>query len=283
LPAYADDMLADSEAELVRAHLATGCSDCLRDVFTRPVGLPRPQPVVVRRRSAPLLVAMAIGAAAVGIGLGALAALRWSDPATVGDPSVRALVEDVDRLRDARERADADARARFDRLEQELQRSDQPVATVSTPTAPTPTAPPGASPATVPLPPTSAVDTDAVPAWLEVLLSSDGARVMALGAADFAPGASGYAIWSPVRGVVVVSASGLPSGTRQAVYRVRVGLSDGSTVWVGDLTAADTSTLLVTVAMPAADGRRVVGVDLYRDPPGEPVLTASTADGVRGR
>jgi hypothetical protein len=275
LPAYADGTLADGEAELMRSHLATGCQDCLGDVFTRPVGLPRPQPVTVRRRATALLVAMACGAAALGIGIGTVAAIRWRGPATAEEPAVRALAGDVDRIRAERERGDEEARARLDRLERELQRDEarepdeEPATTTPQPAPPAPDAEP--------------IDADAVPGWLEQLLSVEGARVMALGAAEFAPGARGYAIWSPARGVVVVSASGLPSGTRQAVYRVRVGLSDGSTVWVGDLTAAERGTLLVTVAMPAADGRRVVGVDLYRDPPGEPVLTASTGDVIRSR
>ena len=278
LPAYADGTLADGDAELVRAHLATGCAECLRDVFTRPVGLPRPGPLVVKRRSPVSLVAMGVGAAAIGIGLGAIVALRWSDPSAVRDRAVRTLAGDVDRMRADRERAEADARARLDRLEQEKRGAETPAAAASVTTTPT-----ASSSTLASLPPSAAIDADAVPEWLEQLLSSDGARVMALGAADFAPGASGYAIWSPVRGVVVVSASRLPSGTRQAVYRVRVALSDGSTVWAGDLTAADHGSLIVTVAMPASDGRRVVGVDLYRDPPGEPVLTASMADVVRGR
>jgi hypothetical protein len=33
--------------------------------------------------------------------------------------------------------------------------------------------------------------------------------------------------------------------------------------------------LLVTVAMPEPKGRRVTGVDLFRDPPGAPALTAT--------
>jgi len=41
LGAYAAGALAESAAEVVRAHLASGCTECLRDIFSRPVGLPR--------------------------------------------------------------------------------------------------------------------------------------------------------------------------------------------------------------------------------------------------
>ena len=41
LGAYAAGALAESAAEAVRAHLASGCTECLHDIFSRPVGLPR--------------------------------------------------------------------------------------------------------------------------------------------------------------------------------------------------------------------------------------------------
>jgi hypothetical protein len=136
-------------------------------------------------------------------------------------------------------------------------------------TAPSPLprpAPPPCDPA--------AAERSGVPDWLQDLLSTPGARVLPLRPAERAPGASGYAVWSPIRGVVVVSATALPVGLTDAVYRVRVTMSDASTVWLGDLPSADGS-LLVTVAMPEPKGRRVTGVDLFRDPPGAPALTAT--------
>jgi hypothetical protein len=45
LAAYAAGTLAEAEAERVRAHLASGCLECLADVFARPVGLPRDLPM----------------------------------------------------------------------------------------------------------------------------------------------------------------------------------------------------------------------------------------------
>ena len=49
LPGYAAGTLNDAESGAVREHLAAGCLDCLRDVFSRPVGLPLgPGPAGVR-------------------------------------------------------------------------------------------------------------------------------------------------------------------------------------------------------------------------------------------
>ena len=77
LPRYAAGALATDEAVRVRAHLAVGCADCLHDLFSRPVGLPRaeesvrPPPQPSRRHRA---TASAI-AAVLGLGgLGAWAA-----------------------------------------------------------------------------------------------------------------------------------------------------------------------------------------------------------------
>jgi hypothetical protein len=240
---------------------------------------------------------MAAAAIAIGIGAGGLLALERGARPSGDAAGVRTLENELVRLRAERERDAAAARARLERLERAVVEEPAPDhARTETPASNAPDRTPGptdgseSSPITPPTatmasraeapPPTavpsdpSAADAEAVPPWLEQLLSA-GARVMALGAADFASGASGYAVWSPERGVVVVSASGLPRDGREAVYRVRVGLSDGSTAWVGDLSAGERGALLVTVAVPQADGRRVIGVDLYRDPPGSPALTAS--------
>lgn len=45
LAAYAAGTLAEADAERVRAHLASGCLQCLTSVFARPVGLPRDLPL----------------------------------------------------------------------------------------------------------------------------------------------------------------------------------------------------------------------------------------------
>jgi hypothetical protein len=250
LRAYADGTLDGSDVEVVRAHLAAGCPECLREVFTRPPGLPRP-PVVVRRTPwAPVVVA-ALGAAAVGAGVATIAGTSWDRRPPHDDAAVATLAAEVERLR--AEQA-SDRRARPETVDPAL--------------APPPT---GVAPAAPTAPPP---DADAVPPWLADLLASDGARVMPLEAAPTAPGARGYVVWSPARGVVVVSAAALPTTPTSAVYRVRVTLYDGSTVWVGDLPAPERDPLVVTVEMPDGGGRRVTAVDLFRDPPGTPALSA---------
>ena len=254
LQAYADGSLGEADAEVVRAHLASGCEDCLRDVFTRPVALPR-APVVVQRPPAGLAAVALAAGVAIGLALGLVAA-GAHDP---GPPP--SLAADVEQLRVDRERTETESHERLARLEAILQDVQQQ-------TAPNPLPRPG-PPACEP-----ASEATGVPDWLHDLLSTPGARVLPLRPAEPAPGASGYAVWSPIRGVVVVSATALPVGITDAVYRVRVTMSDASTVWLGDLPSANGS-LLVTVAMPEPKGRRVTGVDLFRDPPGAPALTAT--------
>jgi hypothetical protein len=250
LRAYADGTLDGSDVEIVRAHLASGCPDCLREVFTRPPGLPRP-PVVVRRTPWGPIVVAALGAAAVGAGVATMVGTSWDRRPSRDDAAIASLAVEVERLR-AEQTSERGAR---------LEAADPPVA---------PPPPTTAAPDADEVPP----DDDEVPSWLADLLTSDGARVVQLEAAPTAPGARGYVVWSPARGVVVVSAAALPTTPTSAVYRVRVTLHDGSTVWVGDLPAPERDPLVVTVEMPDGGGRRVTAVDLFRDPPGTPALSA---------
>jgi hypothetical protein len=260
LRAYADGTLDDGEADVVRAHLGTGCLECLRDVFTRPVGLPR-APVVLQRVSGRLLVAVGLTVAAI-IASVAVILGTMRVPPRAGDGAIEKLAAELERMRVERERSDATARERLARLEAQIVEAERRPAPAGTAAAdPRPSDDPVLDPATV-------------PKWLEELLSTTGARAVPLGPAASAPGARGFAVWSPVRSLVVVSASDLPASTRETVYRVRVTMNDGSTVWLGDLSASDRRALLVTVALPDAAGRRVRGVDLYRDPPSAPILTA---------
>jgi hypothetical protein len=72
LPRYAAGELDEDQAELVRAHMASGCATCLGDVFSRPVGLPPvavPPPRSVPRRTWPAVLAglLAAGVAAGGV------------------------------------------------------------------------------------------------------------------------------------------------------------------------------------------------------------------------
>jgi hypothetical protein len=95
-------------------------------------------------------------------------------------------------------------------------------------------------------------------------------------AAPFAAEATGYALWNPSRGVVVVSAAGLPADTREPVYRLRVTLDDGREVTIAALAASGRGTLTVTAALPDG-GRRVRTIELFRDPTPTPALSAWVA------
>jgi hypothetical protein len=256
LRAYADGTLDDAGAEVVRAHLASGCGECLRAVFTRRVGLPR-VPVVEHRTPRRLLALALLAGLGIGAALGlSVGTVRRAAPPP-HDAGVDRLAEEVARLRREREATEADARERLARLEARVERQGEPVAVAKPEAAPEP-----------------APGDELPPDWLETLLASDGARLLPLQPAETAPGASGFAVWSRARGIVVVSASDLPVGSSDAVYRVRVTLNGGATVWAGDLPASERGTLVVTAPMPEGPGWRVTRVDLYRDPPNAPALTA---------
>ena len=49
LPRYAAGALMSVDADAVRAHLATGCSDCLEALFRMPIGMPRDVPSTTAR------------------------------------------------------------------------------------------------------------------------------------------------------------------------------------------------------------------------------------------
>jgi hypothetical protein len=278
LRAYADGTLDDGEADLVRVHLATGCPECLREVFTRPVGLPRPA-VVVHRSSRALVVAALAGAAAVGVAAGLLVGLR-ADPREVTDGRVGALASEVDRLRDERDRAAAAARACVDKPEAAAREAPSPAPAPSPSDVGRPSdAAASCPPANCPPPAAEGGDeaeAGGMPGWVVAVLASEGARVVPLGPGEGAGGGSGFAVWSPTRRMVVVSASNLPLVSSGALYRVRVTMLDRSTAWVGDVVASSRRDLVISVALPDTAGR-VARVDLYRDPPGMPVLTAQLA------
>jgi hypothetical protein len=271
LKAYADGTLGDGEAEVVRIHLATGCPECLRDVFTRPIGVPRP-PLVIRRSPRGLVLAGLGVAVAVGAAGGLFAGTRARSGEAV-DRRLDALESEVARLRVERDRAEATVRRQLDELASR-ERDPNGAAPAPAPPAAPPTearsepALPSDPPASPPGP-----DSRGVAGWLAEILGSEGARVVPLGPGEGTGGGTGFAVWSPSRKMVVVSASDLPLAGSDVFYRVRVTMLDRSTAWVGDVVASPRRELVISVILPATAGR-VERVDLYRDPPGTPVLTA---------
>ncbi len=97
LPGYAAATLDLADAARVRAHLASGCADCLRELFGRPVGLPRPMPPVGLPRPVPpghvlpprtrrtLALAVALAGAVAATGLAAWTAQEFQRRETRAD------------------------------------------------------------------------------------------------------------------------------------------------------------------------------------------------------
>ena len=115
-----------------------------------------------------------------------------------------------------------------------------------------------------------------MPGWVVAVLASEGARVVPLG-----PG-EGRGWGHRLRGVEPDAPDGRACRRRICRSRARRALSGPGhharsiTAWVGDVVASSRRDLVISVALPDTAGR-VARVDLYRDPPGMPVLTAELA------
>jgi hypothetical protein len=106
LSGFASGTLAEPEERAVRAHLASGCRDCLTDVFRRPVGLSRDvtpasrTTIRYRRSAAPWVWTMLVLGAA-----GAATSVAWRDAdqarrlAASSRRVVAATASDEERLR----------------------------------------------------------------------------------------------------------------------------------------------------------------------------------------
>jgi hypothetical protein len=247
LGAYAAGALDDLVSEGVRAHLASGCSECLQDLFVRPVGLPRqtngvergPVPAPSSSQSRGLVVAVVALAAALATAVGWMALELRARRAAHRNQEARA----------ARELAEAE-RARVALVER-LAVVDRELADLRA----------------APAPPAEPVPADEHAERQEELDQAEG-RVAMLGetlrrrereigrlraalAGDetiraaveapdlellrLAPGAPfrdvrGHALWHPGADRVVVYAYGLPPLSEAARYRIEVALADGRLV-----------------------------------------------------
>ena len=116
LPGYAAATLDLADAARVRAHLASGCADCLRELFGRPVGLPCPMPPVGLPRPVPpghvspartrrtLVLAVALAGAVAAAGLAAWTAQELQRRETRAARQSARLAARVSRLALKRER-----------------------------------------------------------------------------------------------------------------------------------------------------------------------------------
>ncbi|MCW5890779.1 MAG: zf-HC2 domain-containing protein [bacterium] len=275
LPAYAAGELDPEVTEVIRNHLAGGCDGCLREVFALPRE-PVLRPASVPHRRPRLGTALAVGAALVAAGVltawrlhaarikdaearvaasdllsRELAALR-SDQTTLSDALAR-----IERTLD---RTDADAAATRERAEligrlagvedrvAGLARQGEVLAElVATPRARQP---------------------------VDELLTAPGARVHALVPAPPGRDGRGYAVWAPLRPVLLVHGFGLPPLPAGETYRVRVRIDDDTTVSVPKVALDGDGRLAAVVMLPEVENEEVTDVELVSDPGGRVVLTS---------
>lgn len=247
LAAYAAGALDGLASEAVRAHLASGCGECLRDLFVRPVGLPRqtngvgrdPVPAASSRRSRGLVVAVVVLAAALATAVG------W----TTLELRARRVAQRETAARAARELAEAE-RARVALVER-LAVVDREVAELRAAPAPPAEPPPADEHAEVQTELDQAEGRVAMLGEtlrrrereigrLRAALAGDetireaveapGVELLRLAPATPFQDVRGHALWHPGADRLVVYAYGLPSLPEASRYRIEVALADGRLV-----------------------------------------------------
>lgn len=274
LPAYAAGELDPESTEAIRDHLAAGCDGCLREVFTLPRE-PVLRPVPAARRPVGWIAAgialVAVGAAAAGVwwardarerrmGEQAAAARLASElEALRGDQSTlsgalarieRTLDRDDEFAAATRERADLVGRVAGmeDRVAGLARQGELLAELVAEPRARKP---------------------------VDELLTTPGARVHALlPAGPGLDGGRGYAVWAPLRPILLVHGFGLPPLPEGETYRVRVRIDDDTTVSVPQVEPDAAGSLAAVVMLPEVENEEVTDVELVSDPEGRVVLTS---------
>jgi len=301
LPGYAAGDLETGVADAVRMHLATGCSDCLSDLFGRPVGLPRTSPLPpVAPPPAPRLAAASPSRAlpfaltVAGLALAALATwtiydLRAREAAR--DAEARGVLARLSELEAARavlaeraeglEREAAAARAQVAAqtaatqaveqaraaLERDLATAQERIATLTR----------GIRRRDAEIdrllgsPPRASRSADPLAATVELLRLEP--------VAPFRDG-RGHVAWQPGATDVLLYAFGLPSPPGGGSYRVRATLDDGSTLAGPTFTPAHGDAVGLAVRL-GVEGNRLRALDVVLEPAGTPVL-AGRARGPTG-
>jgi hypothetical protein len=281
VPSYSIGVLDDARAAAVRAHLASGCLDCLDGVFTRralarrrpatavldwPVE-PPPRPARPTRRRGGLVALVAIAAGGGWL----LGALGLREQAT----RLGRLTSRVDGLETAR----AAVLTRLDRMESRPLPAPAPAPVV----APTPaSAEPDPETETRALREALAARTREV-ARLRAATATDGAGadLLAMPGTALLPlspqgpfrDGRGHVVWNAGRPTVVVYAFGLPARER---YRLRVDDGDGASVEIGPVfTPRADGSAVVPLRLATAPGG-VGAVRVLLEPWGRPVLAWSS-------
>jgi len=294
LAGYAAGTLDEAGCEAVRVHLAGGCVACLRDVFDRPVGLPRTAPwppAAAPRLASPARRSRGIVGLAVGLGL-VLAALGVR---TVGELRDRQAATAARVTGLETERAALSARVAALEHDAETARRELEAARAE------------ASDLAQAVRATAEADaerrrqleaTEARAAWLarqlgarqrEIdrlrmaadargtlaeLLGAPGLEVIRLAAVAPFRNVRGHLLWDPAHDTVLLYASGLPPLPAASTYQVRLGFDDGREQAGPSFRPDGRGALALAVPLGrAAERLRAVGVLL--EPAAEPVLAGA--------
>ncbi|TMA39319.1 MAG: zf-HC2 domain-containing protein [Deltaproteobacteria bacterium] len=281
LPPYAAGELEEEPAEVVRAHLATGCPDCLGALFRLPVGRPRSRWEAGLRRERRLAPATAV---VLALALAAL--VGW----TIRDLRQREAERRAESVRAAArlievETARAEAVARSDAFGRTLEAVRAEVAEARA-------AARGAAGERARL----EAELAAAEARSGSLLRSirrrdaeidrllggapertlaDLAAMPGFGVARLEPrtsdGARGHLLWHPARAAALLYAFGLPAAGRS--YRVELELDDGRVQAGPAFAAGSDGEAILPIRLPVV-GARLRGVTVVQDPGARPVLGA---------
>jgi hypothetical protein len=288
LGSYAAGTLDDDASEAVRAHLTAGCLDCLREVFGRPVGLPRAAPSIPPSPPAVTVTRPRVGpVAAVAILALALAALGgW----TIVDlqasiATARARSRDLESRLDDAETARLALAARMDALERQAAAAGEEAARAASRAQEI-----GEDRGRL------AEDLQATQDRLDAVtrdlrrrsreaqrlrLGLDGRDAVdgLLGSPDLqvlplqpvAPfrDVRGHALAAPGSNMLALYALGLPPAPVGAHYRVRIGLDDGREI-PGPALVPDHAPAVLHLDTPPTTIRTI---DVILEPAGRPILT----------
>jgi hypothetical protein len=307
LPAYAAGELDTALAEMVRAHLAEGCTACLHEMFALPIGVQRGAPVVaaltepppveqpaeepapVARRSSlrPLVGAtVLLAVACAALAAWSIVELRAREAAARAEGvRLAGRVTELEALRAAlTERAAAAERARSE-AEAEASRQADAVRTTAEASAELRHELEAAETRIETL--TRGLqrrdrEVDRLlggidgQRGLQDLVATPGMEIVRLGPVGAVRRGRGHALWHPAREIVIVYAFDLPELGGGGRYRVRVRLENGLVVTGPPLDRGARGDIVESVRVGAGSGR-VREVEVVSEVSGTPVLAGRTA------
>jgi hypothetical protein len=305
LPRYAAGELGADEAGAVRAHLAAGCTECMHEVFRRPVGHPRPvasPPVVpppaglrVQEPAAPRGRGLVAAIVVLGAVLAALAgwsiadlrrreercrteAARATQQLTDAEASRAATAARVTTLEHARASAEAEAARQAAAARASAEDSAQVRRDLEAAQARIATLTRGVRRRDSEIGRLiSGVDEERA---LRDLAATPGLAVARLKAVAPFEEARGHVLWHPAREEVVLYAFGLPPLPEGGTYRVRLHL-EGGRVEAGPAFKPGPRGDVALPMRLGASGTHLRAVDVVVGPSAQPVLAGRT-DGPAG-